>query len=122
MSWFSRAWDCALTMVSSSLSPRNTTPQGHSITLAGSAFTVPPRFATRNGAIMNVRGWRKVGGRLRIYLTGRMAVEAEGQILDESAFPGRQGRLAFAFLALSAQRPVARDALADSIWNDALPA
>ena len=59
---------------------------------------------------------------MRIYLTGRMAVEAEGQILDESAFPGRQGRLAFAFLALSAQRPVARDALADSIWNDALPA
>ena len=53
---------------------------------------------------------------IRVYLTGRMAVETPSEIADEARFPGRQGRLAFAYLALSAQRPVAHDALADAIW------
>ena len=53
---------------------------------------------------------------IRVYLTGRMAVETPSEIADEAKFPGRQGRLAFAYLALSAQRPVAHDALADAIW------
>jgi len=39
----------------------------------------------------------------RIYLTGRLAIEHAGQlILDEAAFPGRQGRLVFAYLAADA--------------------
>ena len=59
---------------------------------------------------------------VRVYLTGRMAVETPIGIADEAQFPGRQGRLAFAFLGLSAQRPVARDALADAIWGPELPA
>jgi len=59
---------------------------------------------------------------VRVYLTGRMAVETSVGIADEAQFPGRQGRLAFAFLGLSAQRPVARDALADAIWGPELPA
>ena len=59
---------------------------------------------------------------VRVYLTGRMAVETSAGIADEAQFPGRQGRLAFAFLGLSAQRPVARDALADAIWGPELPA
>ena len=58
---------------------------------------------------------------LRVYLTGRMALETAEGMTDEAAFPGRQGRIAFAFLALSAQRPVARDVLADALWPDALP-
>jgi SARP family transcriptional regulator, regulator of embCAB operon len=59
---------------------------------------------------------------VRVYLTGRMAVETSAGIADEAQFPGRQGRLAFAFLGLSAQRPVARDALGDAIWGPELPA
>ena len=59
---------------------------------------------------------------VRVYLTGRMAVETPAGIADEAQFPGRQGRLAFAFLGLSAQRPVARDALADAIWGLEQPA
>ena len=58
---------------------------------------------------------------LRVYLTGRMALETQDGIVDETAFPGRQGRIAFAYLALSAQRPVARDVLADALWPDTLP-
>ncbi|MDQ1447433.1 MAG: family transcriptional regulator, regulator of embCAB operon [Actinomycetota bacterium] len=59
---------------------------------------------------------------LRIYLTGRIALESDSGITDETAFPGRQGRRAFVFLALSAQRPVARDALADALWTGTPPA
>ena len=59
---------------------------------------------------------------VRVYLTGRMAVETSAGIADEAQFPGRQGRLAFAFLGLSAQRPVARDVLADAIWGLEQPA
>ena len=59
---------------------------------------------------------------VRVYLTGRMAVETSAGIADEAQFPGRQGRLAFVFLGLSAQRPVARDVLADAIWGLEQPA
>lgn len=58
---------------------------------------------------------------LRLYLTGHLAIEAPAGILDEQALPGRQGRLALAYLALDAQRPVARDSLADAIWADEVP-
>lgn len=58
---------------------------------------------------------------LRLYLTGRIAIEAPVGVLDEQELPGRQGRLALAFLVQDAQRPVARDALADAIWGDDVP-
>jgi DNA-binding SARP family transcriptional activator len=58
---------------------------------------------------------------LRLYLTGRLAVELSGRLLDERALPGRQGRLALAYLALERARPVTRDELADALWRDALP-
>jgi DNA-binding SARP family transcriptional activator len=58
----------------------------------------------------------------RIYLTGRLAVEHAGElILDEAAFPGRQGRLVFAFLASDAHRPVPRAELTDVLWGDSPP-
>ncbi len=58
---------------------------------------------------------------VRICLTGGISIETPTVLIDESAFPGRQGRLAFAYLALAAQRPVPRDALADALWSDQLP-
>ena len=36
----------------------------------------------------------------------------------EAQLPGRQGRLAFAFLALNRHRPVPRDELADVLWDE----
>lgn len=41
-------------------------------------------------------------------------------VIPASAFPGRQGRLAFAYLATH-HHPVTRDELADVIWRDRLP-
>ena len=44
-------------------------------------------------------------------------------MLDERHFPGRQGRLLFAYLATAGHgRPVPRDELAEVLWGDALPA
>ena len=59
-------------------------------------------------------------GLLRIYLTGRVMIEASDEILESSAFPGRQGRLMFVYLAMAPRR-VERDQLASLIWPDTLP-
>jgi DNA-binding SARP family transcriptional activator/basic membrane lipoprotein Med (substrate-binding protein (PBP1-ABC) superfamily) len=59
---------------------------------------------------------------LKVFLAGRIAVEAEGVVTDERQFPGRQGRLLFAYLVSEHGRPVPRDELADVLWGDAPPA
>ena len=51
----------------------------------------------------------------------RLAVEANGTRLDEQRFPGRQGRILFAYLAAQKGRPVPRDELAELLWGDELP-
>jgi DNA-binding SARP family transcriptional activator len=59
---------------------------------------------------------------LRIYLTGRVLVEDNGEILlDERHFMGRQGRLTFAYLAYERFRAVSRDELAEELWPGAVP-
>jgi len=55
-------------------------------------------------------------------LTERLALEANGATLDEQRFPGRQGRIVFAYLAAQEGRPVPRGELADLLWEDELPA
>jgi len=57
----------------------------------------------------------------RIYLTGRVAIEHGERLVAEGAFPGRQGRLAFAFLTATSGRPVSRGELMDVIWPDEPP-
>lgn len=49
-------------------------------------------------------------------------VEANGASVDEERFPGRQGRILFAYLAAQNGRPVPRDELAELLWSDELPA
>jgi DNA-binding SARP family transcriptional activator/ABC-type branched-subunit amino acid transport system substrate-binding protein len=49
-------------------------------------------------------------------------VEANGASVDEERFPGRQGRIVFAYLAAQSGRPVPRDELAELLWEDELPA
>lgn len=58
---------------------------------------------------------------VRISLTERLVVEANGASLDEQRFPGRQGRLVFTYLAAQEGRPVPRDELAEFLWGDELP-
>jgi peptide/nickel transport system substrate-binding protein len=59
---------------------------------------------------------------VRISLTGRVSIEANGTILDEQDFPGRQARLVLAYLLAELGRPVPRDELAEALWGEALPA
>ncbi len=42
-------------------------------------------------------------------------------MIDEARFPGRQGRLVFAYLAAEQGRPVPRDELAEALWGEAPP-
>src|SRR5262245_3085443 len=60
--------------------------------------------------------------KLKVFLAGRVALESDGVVLDEARFPGRQGRLLFAYLVAEQGRPVPRDELADALWGEAPPA
>ena len=64
------------------------------------------------------------GGTLgvRISLTGHVSIEANGITLDERSFPGRQGRLVFAYLLAADARPVPRGELAEVLWGGVPPA
>src|SRR3954471_16401228 len=63
-----------------------------------------------------------IGLQLKVFLAGRVAVETNGVVIDEARFPGRQGRLLFAYLVTEQGRPVPRDELAEVLWGDAPPA
>lgn len=56
----------------------------------------------------------------RIQLCGRLRARIEGRRIDGD-LPGRQGRLAFAFLTLNRHRVVTRAALVDALWPDEPP-
>lgn len=57
----------------------------------------------------------------RIQICGRITVELDGRRIEDD-LPGRQGRLAFVFLALNRAGLVTRDQLADAIWPEEQPA
>jgi SARP family transcriptional regulator, regulator of embCAB operon len=59
---------------------------------------------------------------LKVFLAGRVAAESAGGMIEERLFPGRQGRLLFAYLVTAQGRPVPRDELADVLWEGAPPA
>jgi DNA-binding SARP family transcriptional activator/ABC-type branched-subunit amino acid transport system substrate-binding protein len=58
---------------------------------------------------------------VKVFLTGRVALEGDGVVIDEARFPGRQGRLLFAYLVAEEGRPVPRDELAEAIWDESPP-
>jgi YVTN family beta-propeller protein len=62
------------------------------------------------------------GSELKVFLAGRVAIEAEGVVVGEERFPGRQGRLLFACLVAERGRAVPRDELAEVLWGEAPPA
>lgn len=62
--------------------------------------------------------WRTAAPRVR--LCGELAVEQDGQRLDER-LPSRQARTLFALLVLERDRDLTRDAIADALWPNVLP-
>lgn len=54
-------------------------------------------------------------------LCGRLVVQIAGRRVED-AFPSRQGRLLFVYLAANRMRPIGRDELVDAIWGDGVPA
>ena len=57
----------------------------------------------------------------RVQLCGKLVARIDGQRVDAD-LPGRQGRLAFAYLTLNRHRVVTRSALVDAIWPAEPPA
>ncbi len=56
---------------------------------------------------------------LRIYVTGRVAVEINGQVVvNERQFRGKQGRLLFVYLVCERSRPVSKEELASVLWPE----
>jgi DNA-binding SARP family transcriptional activator len=53
----------------------------------------------------------------RIQLCGRLVARVDGRRVED-ALPGRQGRLAFAFLAVNRHRAVPRDELEAALWTE----
>lgn len=75
---------------------------------------------------VRVRHWKGVGETLasaavRVYLTGRLTIERGSELLEQADLPGRQGRLALAYLVLSRTRPVPRDELVEALWGHQAP-
>lgn len=54
-------------------------------------------------------------------MAGRLLVESASRLIDESQFPARQGRLAFAYLVLNRRRLVPLSELAEAVWGEAVP-
>ncbi len=59
--------------------------------------------------------------RLRVFVTGRVAIEADGAVIDEARLGGRQARLLFVYLVAERSRPVPRDELAEALWGETPP-
>ena len=58
---------------------------------------------------------------MRICLTGRISLENGEKLVEERELAGRQGRLAFAFLASERQRPITKEELTSVVWPDTPP-
>ena len=63
----------------------------------------------------------KTETRVVVSLAGRVSIEAGGIVVGDDRFPGRQGRLVFAYLATQAGRPIPRDELAEALWGGGPP-
>ncbi|MGQ0671097.1 MAG: AfsR/SARP family transcriptional regulator [Actinomycetota bacterium] len=55
---------------------------------------------------------------LRIYLAGKVCLERGSLLIPERRFPGPQGRLVFAMLAVEHERAVTHEEIADELWGE----
>ncbi len=55
---------------------------------------------------------------MKVSLTERIWIEGDGAVVGEERFPGRQGRVVFAYLLVAHGRPIPTQELAEAIWGD----
>jgi branched-chain amino acid transport system substrate-binding protein len=67
------------------------------------------------------QGEGKVETGIAVSLAGRVSIESGGTVLGDDRFPGRQGRLVFAYLATQPGRPIPREDLANALWSETPP-
>ena len=88
------------------------------VDLLGHLNLLVPRF-------VEPRPWAYLGAsladRVRIQLCGTLAVEIDGERLEDE-LPGRQGRLLITYLIANRLRAIRRDELVDALWPDHPPA
>jgi YVTN family beta-propeller protein len=70
----------------------------------------------------NSGNWMASTLRLKVFVTGRVAIKTDGAVIDEAQLGGRQGRLVFAYLVAERSRAVPRDELAEALWGETPPA
>jgi DNA-binding SARP family transcriptional activator len=58
---------------------------------------------------------------VRVSICGRLLIETDRGVLDESALPGRLGRRLWVYLVLNRRRPVGRAELHEALWGDESP-
>ena len=58
---------------------------------------------------------------MRVSICGRLLLETDGGVLDESVLPGRLGRRLWVYLVLNRRRPVGRAELHEVLWGDDSP-
>jgi pentatricopeptide repeat protein len=88
------------------------------IDLLGHVDLLVPRF-------VELKPWAYLGAsladRVRIQLCGTLAIEVDGERLEDQ-LPGRQGRLLLSYLVAHRLRLIRRDELIDALWPDHPPA
>lgn len=74
---------------------------------------------------VELKPWAYLGAsladRVRIQLCGTLAIEVDGERLEDK-LPGRQGRLLLTYLVAHRLRLIRRDELIDALWPDHPPA
>jgi ABC-type transport system substrate-binding protein/DNA-binding SARP family transcriptional activator len=58
---------------------------------------------------------------LKVFVTGRVAIETDSAVIDEAHLGGRQARLLFVYLVAERSRAVPRDELAEALWGETPP-
>jgi len=86
------------------------------------SFDTDPRLGSWETEESDWAAWpgEHLAHRPYVQLCGELRVRSRDVVVEAAAFPGRQGRIAFAYLATN-RRPVPRDELAEAIWPGKLP-
>lgn len=58
---------------------------------------------------------------MRVTICGRLRIESDAAVIDETSLPGRLGRKLWAYLVLNRRRPVGRGEIATALWGDEEP-